>query len=163
MATLATFFRRSDLIAADMIVEREMADPYRLRSLPGDNVYFYSKRVDNSRLVRQADPRTRSECWSAVGTACLIAIMLGAAVSPRVGGILAGYRTEQLKQEQHVLLDERRVLQIQEAQMLSPERLDRLAGSSSLAIPGVGQEVRLEPRTDSSFALNVQGTQNKAQ
>ncbi len=80
MATLATIFKRSDAMArgserAGAI--RAESDPFRLRALPNDDIYFYSKRIDNSRVVRQADPAARGECWSAVGAAAVV-LMIGA-------------------------------------------------------------------------------------
>ncbi len=65
MGTLAAFFNRSnDFIptAAEATVQGNqrqataVRDAYQLRALPNDDVYFYCKRIDNSRLVRQADP-----------------------------------------------------------------------------------------------------------
>ena len=68
MATLATMWKRSSALAAvgehGGICE---SDPCALRGLPGDGVFFYSKKIDNSRLIRQADPNASEECWSAVG------------------------------------------------------------------------------------------------
>lgn len=154
MATLATYFRRSDFMTAEGTMEIEQADPYRLRGLPADSLYFYSKRIDNSRLVREADPKTRTDCWSAIASACVIAVMIGTAVSPRVGGILSGYQTQKLRAEQRELTDKRRSLEIEEAQMLSPSRLDELASKQQLSAPGPGQEMHLQPK-DSSLAMNV--------
>ena len=154
MATLATFFRRTDWMTADNTHEIESVDPFQLRSLPSDNIYFYSKRVDNSRLVRQAHPKTRTDCWSTIATACVLAALVGTAVSPRIGGVLSGYQIEKLKTENRELVEKHRVLLIEEAQMRSPSRLDQLASQQKLAAPGTGQEVHLQPR-DSSFALNI--------
>ncbi len=154
MATLATFFRRSDFMTAGNVKAIEVADPFQLRSVPGDSIYFFSKRIDNSRLVRQADPKTRTDCWSAIATASILAVIIGTAVSPRIGGILSGYQTEKLRTEQRELTDKRRMLEIEEAQMLSPARLEELAARQQLAVPGPGQEMHLQPR-ESSFAMNV--------
>jgi hypothetical protein len=141
-------------MTAESTMEIERADPYRLRGLPADNLYFYSKRIDNSRLVREADPKTRTDCWSAIASACVIAVMIGTAVSPRVGGVLSGYETQKLRAEQRELNQKRRSLEIEEAQMLSPSRLDELAAKQQLAAPGPGQEMHLQPK-DSSLAMNV--------
>ena len=163
MATLATYFRRSDLIAAESTTGKvTIADPYQLRGVPGDDIYFFCKRIDNSRLVRQADVKSGKDCWSTIATACVLALMLGAAVTPRIGGVLAGYRLEKLKQEQRELADKRRTLEIREAQMLNPARLDELAARHKLAAPVAGQEVRLQPK-DSSLALNVSLSTSPAQ
>jgi hypothetical protein len=141
----------------------ETAAPNRLRNLPADNIYFYSKRIDNSRLVREADPKTRTDCWSTIATACVLAALIGGAVSPRIGGILSGYQMEKLKTEQRELTDRRRVLQIQEAQMVSPARLDELANGQRLTIPGPGQEMHLQPKDSPSLAMNVVRVANSAQ
>jgi hypothetical protein len=153
MATVATFFRRSDYVEAEREIERESSDPYRLRSLPADSVFFFSKRIDNSRLVREAEPKTRTDCWSAIATACVLAVMVGTAVSPRVGGVLAGMQVEKLRAEQRELLDQRRLIEIQEARILNSTNLDEMAAKNKLAAPAPGQEQHLQPR-DSSLALN---------
>ena len=139
MATLATFFRRSDFMAADTTAI-ETAAPNRLRNLPADNIYFYSKRIDNSRLVREADPKTRTDCWSTIATACVLAALIGGAVSPRIGGILSGYQMEKLKTEQRELTDRRRVLQIRRSPDGEPGAVgragQRAAANDSRSRPG---------------------------
>jgi hypothetical protein len=154
MATVATFFRRSDYMEAEREIQRETADPYRLRNLPADSVFFFSKRIDNSRLVREAEPKTRTDCWSAIATACVLALMVGTAVSPRVGSVLAGMRVEKLKVEQRELLDQRRLVEIQEARILNSANLDQMASRQKLVTPAPGQEQHLQPR-DASLALNA--------
>src|SRR5260370_1409322 len=80
---------------------RELAqtNPYLLRALPNEDIFFYTKRVDNSRLVREPDPRAKSECWSSIGAICAIAAVLITSLVPGVAGITAGYQVEALKQE----------------------------------------------------------------
>ena len=150
-------------MTADTTTAVDAAAPNRLRNLPGDSIYFYSKRIDNSRLVREADPKTRTDCWSTIATACILAGLIGTAVSPRIGGILSGYQMEKLKAEQRELTDRRRVLQIEEAQMVSPSRLDELANGQKLTAPGPGQEMHLQPKDSSSVAMNLVRVANSAQ
>jgi hypothetical protein len=80
--------------------------------------------------------------------------MLGTAVTPRIGGILSGIQAEKLKTDQQDLLTQRRMLEIQEARILSQSNLDKLAGKHKLIAPAPGQEQHLQPR-DSAFAMNV--------
>jgi hypothetical protein len=157
MESVATYFRRSDFIAAESTVERlehAAADQYRMRNLPGDNIYLFSKRIDNSRLVREADPGTRTDCWSAIATVTLLAVMLGTAAMPRIGGLLSGIQAEKLKTDQQELLLRRRMLEIQEARILSQSNLDQFAVKRKLLTPTPGQEQHLQPH-DSAFAMNV--------
>jgi hypothetical protein len=157
MATLATFLRRNNAVA--IAAERreparEQADPFRLRALPNDHIYFYAKKIDNSRIVRQADPGARSECWSAVGAAAVL-LMLGASIiAPHVGSVLAGYKLEALRQERQTLLNEKRDLEVKEAGLLSAERLNDLARARNLTTPAPGQVIHLDTPTDTSFARN---------
>jgi hypothetical protein len=135
-------------------VARVEADPYTLRALPGDDIYFYSKKIDNSRIVRQADPEARGECWSAVGAAGVLLVLFGSIIAPHVGSVLAGYKLEALKQERQSLLDQKRDLEVKEAGLLSPERLHDLARVRSLATPGSDQVIHLDTPTavEGSFA-----------
>jgi hypothetical protein len=168
MATLATFIRdtsarrntrstrpgHTDTMADRFSGTREEADPYQLRGLPSDDIYFYSKKIDNSRIIRQADPEARGECWSAVGAAGVL-LMLGASIiAPHVGSVLAGYKLEALKQERQSLLDQKRDLDVKEAGLLSPERLHDLARVRDLATPGSDQVIHLDTPTaaEGSFA-----------
>jgi hypothetical protein len=126
-----------------------------LRALPNDSIYFYSKKIDNSRIVRQADPNARGECWAAVGAAGVL-LMIGASIiAPHVGSVLAGYKLESLKQERQTLLDQKRDLEVKEAALLSPERLNDLARIRSLGTPAANQVVHLETTAaEGSFARN---------
>jgi hypothetical protein len=160
MATLATFFRETGakrtsrtaragaaIDASISVRARAQAEPFRLRALPNDDIYFYSKKIDNQRLVRQADPDARGECWSAVGAAGVL-LMLGASIiAPHVGSILAGYKLESLKQERQTLVDQKRDLEVKEAGLVSPERLNGLARARSLTSPASDQVIHLDTGT----------------
>lgn len=159
MATLATFLRRGDAIAIaaqrrDAV--RVQSDAFQLRALPNDDIYFYSKKIDNSRVIRQADPGARGECWSAVGAAGVL-LMLGASIiAPHVGSVLAGYKLEALKQERQTLIDQKRDLEVKEAGLLSPARLNALAQSRKLTSPASDQVIHLDTDTVDSSVARVQ-------
>lgn len=159
MATLAAFFKKSDAVAVTLQRQdkvRAQSDPFMLRALPNDDIYFYAKKIDNSRVVRQADPAARGECWSAVGAAGVL-LMLGASIiAPHAGSVLEGYKLEALKQEHQTLIDERRDLEVKEAGLLSPERLNALALARKLTSPAADQVIHLDipAVSDKSFASN---------
>jgi hypothetical protein len=125
-----------------------------LRGLPQEDVFFYSKKIDNSRLEREADPKARGACWSAIGAACLSLGLLTSVLAPSAATTLAGYKLESLRAEERRLLNERRVLELQEAEMLSPARLQSLADNQHLVTPASGQTVHLEGKPDGKMALN---------
>ena len=133
---------------------RSEKDPYRLRALPLDDVLFYAKKIDNSRLVRAADPRARGACWNAVGAAAVLLVLLTGTLVPSLAGRLEGYKLEALKGEERRLLDERRTLELQEAELLSPDRLERAAARQNLVAPKANQVVHLDSnQPGSDFAL----------
>jgi hypothetical protein len=82
--------------------------------------------------------------------------MLGASIiAPHVGSVLAGYKLESLKQERQSLLNEKRDLEVKEAGLLSPSRLNELAKVRSLTSPSPDQLIHLDGLVqDPSFARN---------
>jgi hypothetical protein len=159
MATMPAFLGKTanagaSAASAASSVARLAKDSDRLRPLPLDDVLFFSKKIDNSRLVRAADPRARSACWSAVGAASVLLVLLTGTLVPSLAGRLEGYKLEALKGEERRLLDERRTLELQEAELLSPDRLQQMAEKQNLVPPQAGQVVHLDGnKPDSAFAL----------
>ncbi|MFB3827656.1 MAG: hypothetical protein ACE15B_12865 [Bryobacteraceae bacterium] len=156
MATLAALWKHAEAAAAAPgPALRVEPDPYRLRALPNEDVFFYCKKIDNSGVVREADPQSRGECWTAIGMATAMVVMLAGIMMPNVAATMAGYRYQELKQEEQRLLEERRVLDLEEARLLSPDRLEELARDRQLTAPAPSQVIHLDPNADGSLALNV--------
>ena len=158
MATLPAFLRRMDEPAQAEAAPRPAPvraerDPFQLRALPQEDVFFYCKKIDNSRLVRETDPQARGACWSAIGAACVALALLTCISAPSVYGTLAGYKLESLRAQEQQLLNTRRSLELSEAELLRPDRLEELAKSQNLVTPVSGQVVRLEPKGDSTVAM----------
>jgi len=154
MATLPVFFRRINETGVPALSgAKPERDPFHLRPLPQEDVFFYCKRIDNSRLVREADPQARGACWSAIGVACFLLALLTSVLVPNVASTLAGYKLQALRVEERQLLDEKRTLELQEAQLLSPQRLEKLAEGRNLVAPFPGQVVRLNVKGDSAVAM----------
>jgi hypothetical protein len=79
---------------------RPVRDPFQLRALPHEHLFLFNKRIDNTRLVREADPKSRGACWSAIGAACVLAVLLTSAFAPSVATTIAGYKLEALRIEE---------------------------------------------------------------
>jgi hypothetical protein len=156
MATAATKLRNFD----GETVEPPRAGmarqtPYLLRALPNEDIYFYAKRIDNSRLVREADPKSKLECWSTIGAVCAVAAVLITSLVPSVAGITAGYQIQALKQERQRLLDERRGLEVQEASLRGRQRLERLAKDQNMVNPKPEQIVHLNPNSSEGTVASL--------
>jgi hypothetical protein len=123
-----------------------------LRALPLEDVFFHCKKIDNSRLVREPDPEARGVCWRTIGVASVLLLALGSVLAPTVASTLAGYKLDALRAEERRLVDERRVLDLAEARLLSPARLEELAHKHRLVTPSPGQVVHLDAR-DAAVAM----------
>jgi hypothetical protein len=159
MATLATLFRRplAPAPAPNSAANTRpvpVEDLFRLRALPNEDIYLFCKNIDNTRVIRQPDPRSRGECWSFIAIACVLGALLTGLLAPGVANIFTGYHLQTLKQEEQRLLNERRLLDVDEAQLTSRERLQTLAASRDMQTPVPGQVMHLDPKGDGKLALN---------
>lgn len=161
MATWSGFFKQSSFKQAEAMTAgagrdaiRAQLDPFRLRSLPNDDIYFFAKRIDNSKVIRQADPTARGEMASAMVAAALLMVLAVSIIMPKAAWMLEGYKLEALKQEHQTLLDQKRDLEVREARLLSPERLAGLAKENNLTSPGADQIVHLESPEAAALAAN---------
>jgi hypothetical protein len=94
-------------------------------------IYFY-KPIDNSRLVKVADPERRKEM---VMFGCALGVLFLLMLSfcwQHYSAIEYGYRNEALRQSREQLLEQRRQLQLDEAQLREPRRIDFLAQQMGL-------------------------------
>ena len=153
MATLARVFHRHEAAGASRHAGAATADPCALRALPQEDVFFYCKKIDNSRLVREPDPKAGGTCWSVIGAACLAVLLLTAVGTVRVSTTMNGYKLEDLRGEERRLLEEGRALDLQEAELLSPERLEKLAKGQNMVTPSSGQVFHLDNRPDGAVAM----------
>jgi hypothetical protein len=164
MATMASIFHRlTGSRAANRAGQSEVAARAaasiagcRLRPLPNEDVYFFVKRIDNSRVLRQADPAAAGRCWRLAMAGVATAAVIVCVLAPNVYGLLAGRQIEALRAEQQKLKTERVALDLVEARLLSPERLQELAGKRDFVNPDPARVVYLQPKEDGSLALNVE-------
>jgi hypothetical protein len=162
MATQAATLRKFDGASSEpRRAETARPDSYLLRALPNEDIFFYVKRVDNSRIVREADPRAKAECWSSIGAVCAVAAVLITSLAPGVAGITAGYQIQALKQERQRLLDERRGLEVQEARLRGSQRLHQLARDQNMGNPKADQMVRLNPGVGDATVASLVSEKNK--
>jgi hypothetical protein len=104
--------------------------------------------------MKQAAPGARARDWKVIGGASLAAAVLVGVLLPSAYGLLAGYQIQTLKQEQTRLTTERGVLELEEARLLSPARLEELARMQSFIDPAPQKVVYLDSGKG-SMAMNV--------
>ena len=162
MATQAATLRNFDGASSEpRRAETTRPNSYLLRALPNEDIFFHVKRVDNSRVVREPDPRAKAECWSSIGALCAVAAVLITSLAPGVAGITAGYQIQALKQESQRLLDERRGLEVQEARLRGSQRLHQVARDQKMDSPKPDQLVRLNPGAGEPTVASLASQKNK--
>ena len=133
---------------------RAPQDPYALRSFANDDIYFFVKEISNVRVVREGDPQARTTCWKLIASAGAAAVLLIGVLLPSAYSLLAGYQIQSLKQEEIRLNNERVTLELEEAKLLSPARLEELARNQRFVDPPPTKVVYLDGK-GSSLAMNV--------
>jgi hypothetical protein len=125
-----------------------------LRPFANDDIYFFVKPIDNRSVVRQADPKAGGACWKMIGSAAAAAVLLIGVLLPSAYGLLAGYQLQGLRDEAKRLEMERASLELEEAKLLSPERMEKLAQEQQFTDPDAQKVVYLESHDGSSVAMN---------
>ena len=111
------------------------AGSVRLRPIANEDVYLFVKRIDNSSVVRAIDPVARQTRSRTVVTGFAAAILVIAGLVPSAYNIMAGFTLQSLAQENSRLQQNVVALNVQEAELLSPSRLEKLAKSLQLSEP----------------------------
>jgi cell division protein FtsL len=163
MASLATFVNRfvgvAEFADAPPAVWTRTEAP-RLRPIANEDVYLFVKRIDNTAVVRAADPAALRARTGTVATGFVAALLLIAGLVPAAYNTIAGFTIQNLQQEQARLRQERAKLDVQEATLLNLNRLDKLANTLKMAAPSPTQEVlvsgnsKAEGRNNLPVALN---------
>ena len=160
MATLPAYLKKNEALtgapqgpdAASRTEMRPVRDPFQLRACrmrTSSSTTKYRQLTPGARGGSEA----RGACWSAIGAASVLAILLTSAFAPSVATTIAGYKLEALRIEERRLLEEHRGLDLQEAELLSPARLDQLARENNLVAPSSGQVFHLEGKPQGAVAM----------
>lgn len=111
---------------------------------------LFAKHLDNTRLVKAADPRRTREMRSFAMAMVFLFALVMVYMGQHFSAIETGYRIETAKQQLEQLHEQGRMLMLTEAQLANPERIDRMAKSFGLEAPLPGQVVRVELTPDSN-------------
>ncbi len=155
MATLATIFDRLTWARseADEQTSRRAADSaFRLRAIPNDDIYFFVKPIDNSKVVRVADPASSRACWKSFGLALGGVALAGGLLAPALCVRLNGYQIESLRQEQHELQVQDAQLALQETVLRGPQRAAQMAVAQDFVDPTPQSVVYLEDNRENRLA-----------
>ena len=143
-ATMTGTQSRTELLAAR---NRELFEAQkRGRRGPTPEVFF-TKHIDNSRIVKADDPERRREMkvFSIVMTVLFALVMVY--VYQHFSAIEMGYSIEAQKTQVEQLREQNRQFRLTEAQLTEPQRIDKIARQLGLDAPQPGQVVRTDGMT----------------
>ena len=103
---------------------------------------FFTKHIDNSRIVKADDPERRREMRSFTIAMTLFFALTMVYVWQHFSAIEVGYRVEAQKLQVEKMREENRQLRLNEAQLSDPGRIDHIAKQLGLDVPTPGQVVR---------------------
>jgi len=132
-------------MAAGAATMRGVVPAIGRRSLwTGTPEIYFSKAIDNSRLVKLEDPRRNRE-MKQFGTAlaCLFLLVFTYAWQ-HFKAIEYGYQIESEKREIAGLTEMNHALRLEDASLRDPERIDVLARRMGLVPPEPGQVIRMD-------------------
>ncbi len=112
---------------------------------PGTPEIFFAKGIDNSRLVKVADPRRRREMTIFGAALAMVFVLVMIYGWQHISSIEYGYKIEQLQAAHDQLVEANRALVLEQASLRDAERIDVLARRMGMQSPDPGQVQRLEP------------------
>jgi len=132
--------------------------PRRRSCWAGTPEIYFTKAIDNSRLVKVEDPQHAREMRQfGFALACLFLFVMAYAFQ-HFKAIEYGYKIEALKSQRGSLVEMNRALRLEEASLRDPERIDRMARELGLQSPQAGQVIRLDtamPETSTSVVASL--------
>lgn len=126
------------------IAERNRAlfDAQRARRRGPTPEMFFTKHLDNTRLVKADDPERHREMRTFTMVMTLLFALTMVYVWQHFSAIEVGYKVEAQKQQVELLREQNRQLRLSEAQLSDPGRIDQIARQLGLNTPLPGQVVR---------------------
>jgi cell division protein FtsL len=115
------------------------------RSWSGTPEVYFTKAIDNSRVVRVADTKRSREMTHFACALALLFLLVMIYAWQHFSAIEYGYRIEAMKSQRETMVETNRALRLEEASLRDPQRIDMLAREMGLQTPKAGQVVRIEP------------------
>jgi len=103
---------------------------------------FFTKHIDNSRIVKADDPERRREMRTFTMMMGVLFLLVMVYVWQHFASIEVGYHVETQKSQVEQLREDNRQLRLTEAQLSEPGRIDKIAKQLGLDTPQPGQVVR---------------------
>src|SRR6267142_5004940 len=131
-------------MAAGATVQGTMPAVRRQSFWVGTPEIYFSKQIDNSRLVKVEDPRRSREMKQFGIALCCLFLLVMTYAWQHFTAIEYGYKIETLRVQRDGLAEMNRALRLEEASLRDPERIDTLAKKLGMQSPQAGQVIRMD-------------------
>ena len=131
---------------AETVAERNrelMEQQRRARRGPTPEIFF-TKHLDNSRIVKADDPERKREMRMFSAVMCVLFALVMVYVWQHFSAVELGYQVETERTQVAQLEEANRQLRLSEAQLTEPARIDAIAKQLGLDRPQPGQVVRTD-------------------
>ena len=115
----------------------------RARRGPTPEVFF-TKHIDNSRIVKADDPDRRREMRMFSIVMSMLFVLVMVYVWQHFSAIEMGYQIDAQKTQVEQLREQNRQVRLTEAELTEPQRIDRIAKQLGLDAPQPGQVIRTD-------------------
>lgn len=155
MATLAWLFENkvSGTVSRTSRT-RQAQDRYHLRPMPNEDIHVFVKKIDNTRVVREQDPKANASAWKTISVACLGALIVIGMIIPIANSYLAGYAVTEIEKQNNQMKAELARLSVRESELTSLEALARAAKNQTFLDPTPESMVVLNQPRSGAVALN---------
>jgi len=104
---------------------------------------YFSKSIDNSRLVKVEDPHRNREMKQFCAAMAMLFVLVFGYTWQHFRAIEYGYQIESAKRDLAALTEMNHALRLEDASLRDPERIDVLARRMGLVPPEPGQVMRM--------------------
>ncbi|MBL8239189.1 MAG: hypothetical protein JNM66_17325 [Bryobacterales bacterium] len=154
MALAWIFEKKSSGRPASQSRTRNAADRYHLRPMPNEDIHVFVKKIDNTRVVREQDPKANASAWKTISMAGVFALIVIGLIVPIANSYLAGYTVAEIEQKNNQLQAQLARLSAREAELTSVEALAAAAKNQKFIDPTPDSMVVLNETRSGAVALN---------
>jgi cell division protein FtsL len=133
----------------DLFASQPTPEPVR-RQIGGTPEIYFAKSIDNSRIIKVADPAKRREMKLFTIALGVLFMLVMVYVWQHFSSIEYGYKIESAKAQRDSLIEVNRQLRLEDASLRDPERIDVIARKMGFRTPQAGQVQEMEVTADSN-------------
>lgn len=134
--------------------KRTEAGRYHLRPMPNEDIHVFVKKIDNTRVVREQDPKANASAWRTISMAGIFALVVVGLIVPIANSYLAGYTVAEIEKQNSQLESQLARLSVREAELTSVDALARAAKNQKYLDPAPETMVVLNETRSGAVALN---------